>query len=62
MATRRSTRISLKSESTDAEMDDSPRKKSPTKKVKDSRPPHIDPPEYEVVGEAFVHNVGCSDS
>jgi len=37
-------------------MDDSPRKKSPTKKVKDSRPPHIDPPEYEIVDEAFVHN------
>ncbi|KAE9552206.1 hypothetical protein FO519_004587 [Halicephalobus sp. NKZ332] len=57
MATRRSTRISLKSESTDVEMDDSPtRKKSPSKKVKDSRPPHVDPSEYEIVGEAFVQN------
>uniref|UniRef100_A0AC34QJ74 DNA-directed RNA polymerase RpoA/D/Rpb3-type domain-containing protein n=1 Tax=Panagrolaimus sp. JU765 TaxID=591449 RepID=A0AC34QJ74_9BILA len=60
MATRRSTRISNRSETSDVEMGDVSGRRtsssSPTKKPKDTRPPHVDPPEYEVVGDAFIQN------
>uniref|UniRef100_A0AC34Q810 DNA-directed RNA polymerase RpoA/D/Rpb3-type domain-containing protein n=1 Tax=Panagrolaimus sp. JU765 TaxID=591449 RepID=A0AC34Q810_9BILA len=60
MATRRSTRISNRSETSDVEMADVSGRRtsssSPTKKPKDTRPPHVDPPEYEVVGDAFIQN------